>query len=393
MGVHFVRWVFTQTKEPAEDGAAQPKLERWYGSLAFAADPQPVPAAGIVAITPEELLDTHLEQVTLYNLAPNANAPLESVVNAGTSRIMQHLAAAAAHVLDTTTVDPLADVTYYGSAAVEVPVYRPNVRLSGNALTSFGAPAPTSLDAAILFSRGRSRSSSEFGGFVDDTADTLPSVANTSSRLMYDLLRKPSAAYTVESGGRTATFNQVAYTAPAPTGDVFVRNSQIGSAPNQIPPQASNNTPERYAFHPCVFVRRPNYMGAIEAVSPPRTQAITASRGVLPIWQVVRAPTFSRWLLILDGVPRVVFLAHPAGSDLRTPGEIWNGLLAPMVASAGTTNVPIYSQTLVIGGSYVYTVIGQISGGQIRQLDYARFLGCFDGDATSAIVALYTQVA
>ena len=82
-------------------------------------------------------------------------------------------------------------------------------------------------------------------------------------------------------------------------------------------------------------------------------------------------------------------LAHPAGSDLRTPLEIWTALLYPLVSKEGQDNVTTYAVT-DSGASRTFTPIGQIARSALRQLDYARFLDVADG-STAPIMTLVSQ--
>jgi len=390
---HFVRWTATGTKEVAEDGTNQECLRQHFQGLTFDTDPQPVPGAGIVAPVTmpdgEPLTDVNLISAEIWSATATGaggHTPLHQfLANAGFSPT-HSTDEADPHTRDAAALPDLNNVTFRGIAAMEVPTFYPYIRLSGAQLAAW-APEPTRAYALVTWNRGRARSHLDFGGFIDDTVDVLPSVQNSSAELLEYLLRKPAGSYTVQNQGVVQTLNQCAYAAMSPTGDVLVRASQIGAAPNQIPTSAANNSPERYQFHPSVFIRRNHLLATLQAVAAPRDAAITATRGPLAIWQVTRPPTHSRWVLCLDGVPRELVLAHPQGSDLRTPVEIWRSVIVPLLQASGPSFVTTYDVTY---NPRTIRASGAISIGQLHQLDYARCLEVLD-NSNNPILSFYAQ--
>jgi hypothetical protein len=58
----------------------------------------------------------------------------------------------------------------------------------------------------------------------------------------------------------------------------------------------------------------------------------------LTILSVTSAITFSDWLIIVDGVPAIVRLNHPNGSDYRRARDIWNALWVPIITGSQATS-------------------------------------------------------
>jgi len=393
MTVSFIRWGLTHSRDVTEDATTRSRTAHHVQVVTFATDTQPNVLAGLVA--PLDLYDVHLERVEVMTTTNPVVASQDYVE--GRNQSVTHFIdvddsnASQAHAQDLTATAPLVDTTYGGIAAMEIELPRPYVRISGDALAAWGASAPSSALVATFYTDrfpDIERSRAEFGGFIDDGVDPT-GCPITSAALLQQLLTK-GTPYVHSSQGRTISVPQAIHAGPSPTGEIWVRSSGLGSDPDQIPPSAANNTAERYNFHPAVFLRRiPPYVSSLVQVS--RRTPITATRGPLAVWRVDRIPTHSRWLIAIDGAPRVVVVAHPpTTTDLRTPLELWRLTWAAWAAQGGPGGLPLYTVT-PSGGSNVFTVTGQLTRASLSQLDYARFIECFDANRATPIVTLITQ--
>jgi len=262
----------------------------------------------------------------------------------------------------------------------------PLVRLAGLALGAYGVPITTvRLDVMYTTAAPRGRwSPLQFGWFVDDTIDTLPDLAETLDNLRIIFQTQRLAVLGVGPSGEVLAY-ECAFAGVAADRLVWLRPGDVGNNVWQIPAGAINNSPQHYAFFPSVFVRRIDYQRDLYAAGPVEAAAITTLAGALPLVQVNRAPTHSRWIFIIDGVPRDVILAHPVGSDLRKPIEIWNTVIAPSLSNA--TQLATHSAE-VTGALRTFPQTGILSSSSY--LDAAIFLEPLDGNAE---VSIYTQVA
>lgn len=389
MSIHFVRWAVFCGDATAEDHTSRDHLRSVEVDLLFIADSQPVPGPGLVAGVPL-LQDKHLVQVDLSAPTPGFQPAAQTLTNRDLVTTHNGTIAGPAHNNDLTTAPSLNDSLQIGTPAMITTAPFPYVRLSGAALAVWATP-PTLVHAVIQYVDSypdAARPHYEFGGFVDDV-DDLVGVEVTSAALARDLQFR-TGNFTFTDQNRTITTQDACYAAPAPTGEVWLRNSQIGNNPNQIPPSAALNTVERYTFFPAVFFRQIRGFSMLTSVGPRRVAGVTESLGPLLIWQVVRAPTHSRWGLLLDGVPVDVIVAHPPGSDLRTPFEIWQGVWVSLLR-AGDPTVPIYALDQT-SGTNVFTVRGVLDRQTFSQkLDAARFLELYDATIAPSILSPFAQ--
>lgn len=393
MTVQFIRWGLTSGRGTGDDGTARHHVSHAAIGSAFNSDTQPNALAGLVAPA-TGLYDVHLEAVRVVppsNVEVSAQDFLEGSLLGVTHRVV---AADPSHSLDSsagTTTPPLSDTTYGGIATMEIELPYPYVRISGAALTAWDAAAPTTATLAVTYTDRFpevTRGAAEFGGFIDDGIDAT-GVAITGAKLLA-ALTTGGTPYKHTSQGLSITVLECIHAGPSPTGEIWVRSSGLGTNPNQIPPSAGSNTPERYGFHPAAFMRRvPSTATSLVRVNR-RAAGITATRGPLAVWRVDRVPTHSRWLISLDGVPMTVVVAHPIGLDLRTPAEIWRGVWVPAITSGGAGSLPIFDVT-ASGGAWVFTVLGHLLKAAIGTLDFARFIECYDADKATPITTLITQ--
>lgn len=196
----------------------------------------------------------------------------------------------------------------------------------------------------------------------------------------------------VDSSGTTLTATRCKLAGIGPEQVVWIRSSSIGNAAEQIPASISSNSAAHYRFHPCAFLRAGRGMHTRITAIAQNDVAITASglptdpAGSLQLQVVDRAPTHSKWLLVLDGELVVVTLAHPAASDLRTPLEIWEGVIVPAI-DLTSVNTPLDIFDRDAAGP-TFNKIGELMS--LVHLEYARFIEPLD-DSAAPISTLYVQ--
>jgi hypothetical protein len=60
----------------------------------------------------------------------------------------------------------------------------------------------------------------------------------------------------------------------------------------------------------------------------------------MALFTVARAPLFSTWWCIIDGVSQEITFQHPAGSDFRRPADIWVNVIVPFITGKGGVGGP-----------------------------------------------------
>lgn len=204
---------------------------------------------------------------------------------------------------------------------------------------------------------------SHFGifDFVDDAVDE----DTKQSALFYDITSNGS---TFTTPGGVDIYN-CAYASLSPEGMVWILAADYGGA--GIPADVTANTANKFREHPSVFIR--NVGGAaVRAVTRRWRDGFAIDAPIIGgqpigILQMANVLTQSKWLIVVDGVPSVVFIQHPEGSDYRRPRDIWNHVIVPLINSSGSNLSRIV--TLDLWGNPVGTET------RWQYLSYARFLG------------------
>lgn len=204
---------------------------------------------------------------------------------------------------------------------------------------------------------------SHFGiyDFVDDAIDE----DTRQDALFYEITSNASTYRT--PGG--VEIRDCAYASISPEGMVWILAADYGG--NGIPVAVGSNTAAKFREHPSVFVR--NVGGAAVRAVTRRwrdTYSIVAeATGGQPIGilQQGNQLTQSKWLVVVDGVPSVVYLPHPEGSDYRRPRDIWNNVIVPLIQGSGSN----------VSRIQTFDAFGNPVGTETRwqYLSYARFLG------------------
>jgi len=187
--------------------------------------------------------------------------------------------------------------------------------------------------------------------------------ADSAAQVLTDLMRqieRNGSGFTlgVRSNGTTATVPDCTFAALDPIGRVFVRPEDIGNLNENIPVSVLQNTPEHFNFFPGVFFRRSSYVRQLRNVFTDPTGIAVGGDDSQPlqIAQVDFVPDSSDWLMVVDGVPSVVRLLHPAGSDWRTGPEIYENVVVPTIRAAnGNASAAQFSRVIgaaTNGGNY-----------------------------------------
>lgn len=239
-----------------------------------------------------------------------------------------------------------------------------------------GASEPanaTSIEAHVrwAYSSENYQGLMHFAEFEEHPPDTDDSGATRLAELL-QAFQRGGASYQVgvDSGGTAIVVPHCAFAATAPEGAVFVRPEDLGTGPDQIPPQSTSNESSKFRAHPSVFFTpgRSKYVRQISRQAVDTVALDTSSTGgPLGITNVDTGITASDWLIVVDGQPCIVRLTHPAGSDLRRPRDIYEKAWGPILNGPSTS----FSATQFVTGA------GNIGGVGFRwaYADYFRCLG------------------
>lgn len=277
-------------------------------------------------------------------------------------------------------------------------IHEPLVALGAATTSLFGTLPPWSvaIDATLTPVGGRSgRGAFHVGRIVEPAPDgTVPLAASADELRRILATSSPNVEiFNPATPSSPIQIQQAALAAIDPAGRLFLAPSDLGAGPGLIDPTSLiGNTAALYNLHPTMFVRRaPNIrgVGAVDVYRQGWGSAadgpypVTDYRGALSIYVITARPNASVWRFWIDGAPVDVTLAHPAGLDLRRPRDVWNALIAPILASGSPYNAPaVVSQgTVDFSRPGVVVDAGTLSLvlGTTRYVQAARCLG-FVGD-------------
>lgn len=238
-------------------------------------------------------------------------------------------------------------------------------------------------------------------GFADSAKrDVLPSVAGLLARLesWFNATGGGKAILGNTSANAQLVANGAALALPAPCAQLWIPPSDIGNQNEQIPATVAANTVQHYMMHPGAFYRvtpntrawrrEPTHPALIDtAVDPPAQFPITTIGGALLILTVVRAPTHSRWFVIIDSAAMIVTIEHPAGSDFRRPRDVWNNVWFPAMAAnnAYMRSLPTWEQQ----DDGTFARVGSVN--RLGFLEFARPLEFLDGNREQKLEVPYFQ--
>lgn len=130
-----------------------------------------------------------------------------------------------------------------------------------------------------------------------------------------------------------------------PWGRVVMTTADLGAGLGQIPTDRTLWSAQQFLNQPQAFVRLADHVRGIGTARRrnPAIDAVPLQSGVaatMALYTVARAPLFSTWWCIIDGVSQEITFQHPAGSDLRRPADIWRELIVPYITAMGGVGGP-----------------------------------------------------
>lgn len=313
-----------------------------------------------------------------------------------------------------------------------------NLVLVGGAAATLVAAAATTVQAFAYYKRGPNGgvgvagvptqgsaqpqwSSALVGAFADDALGDVPPTGDLRGMFAREELRLTAAggggSSVVQPGG-TIPLRMCDASYTDPWGRVLLTGSDVGTGVGQISPLRSSWLASQFDAHPQCFVRltsKVRGLATAQTFTFTDTTPINSSPAVMRLYTVVRAPTHSTWLVVIDGVPQTLTFAHPAGSDLRRPADIWNAVLVPAMLTRSNTGGPGTPAGTAAGvseavtwevqpGAGIFPVIApsyptvtfRLRGGLPRRLgflSYARCLDVWDEAASPYDDPIYTEVS
>lgn len=263
------------------------------------------------------------------------------------------------------------------------PPATPEVVFGGAALALFGGGGPVSArgDVTLAYDEdghpylGRSH----FIDFAELPPDSLTNSFNVVAR-MRGKLRDAGAEYDVGAGGSNPQriLRDCGFAGMGPDGIIWMRPGDIGNAPDEIPAELDENDADNFRYFPNAFFRRTPYINTIGNAFTDPLAITDPGLGSQPftLREVDFTPNVSTWLFIIDGQPQCVRIAHPAGSDLRRPDEIWNAVIVPAIQNA---DGPSTVQLGLRAGLVPVTALDvQKFVNRLRYLEYASMLQVTD---------------
>ncbi len=241
------------------------------------------------------------------------------------------------------------------------------------------------------------------GAFIDTaTGDT----GLNNPAMLQRLAEQNSAAGGGQHDVRLATSNTPILVNASGTsyvrcdGAAFIQAGDVGPNPGQLPVDASANTGAIWEQHPSTFVRETNALRGYQGLWGPEFDQVTLvsidsvippgglSVGPLSIFEVIRAPTHSRWCLWIDDEQHDVVVAHPAGSDLRRPRDIWNAVFAGALQTREGVGSPLPTFSVLSGAFNTFEQTGNLR--HLKYLQAATFVEPYD-TSTVPIVTFIPQ--
>lgn len=237
------------------------------------------------------------------------------------------------------------------------------------------------------------------GTFADDTeGDAPPEIFPLLSRTNREAFDAGGGRFRlgVGIGGVELFVFGAGLAYPRRDNTYFVHPTDIGTNPGQIPPSMASNLASTFRLHPSTFLRETSKIRGLRMrpelrIFEPITSA-TEPPFLPTIEAVVRAPTMSRWLIIIDSTPIIIGVQHPAGSDLRRPRDVWNQILSPALTDRNTGTG--FAAGSVYVGYPTPSANTFVQTGLLREvsfIEYAEFLSFHDGDNEEPIIQRVVQ--
>lgn len=266
-------------------------------------------------------------------------------------------------------------------APIPTTLTEPGFALDGAALALWDAPA--SYTGTVEFRRlFASNTSGQLlvGEFAEPT-ELDPGGFGLDARTRIELqhARMAGPQVTLPGGGIVHQCNR---TYVDPWSRVWLGPGDIGLGAAQLPPSLDLVTANALRNFPSIFLRRTDSVRGVRAPSAASSNGVNTGQAAPAVFQVVRPPLYSRWRIWIDSRFADVIVAHPVGSDFRTPAAAWNGVWA--AAALGIQDyhnpLPIYRRIDGGGDDPTFAVQGHIT--RVPYLEAAEFVEFFDDSAT-----------
>lgn len=267
-------------------------------------------------------------------------------------------------------------------APIPTTLTEPGFALDGATAALWDAPA--AYDGTVEFRRLFAANTSAqllVGEFAEPTEldpDGFGLLARTRIELQHARFAGPQV--TLPGGG---VVNQCNRTYVDPWSRVWLGPGDIGLGPSQLPPSLDLVTGQALRNFPSIFVRRTDSLRGVRAPSGASANAVNTGQAAPAVFRVDRPPLYSRWRIWIDSRFADVIVAHPEGSDFRTPAAAWNGVWAAAALQIQDyrSPLPIYRRIAADGEDPVYAVQGHIT--RVPYLEAAEFVEFFDDDRTA----------
>ncbi len=300
------------------------------------------------------LLPQPLIPLSGYKSLPVSSA---QIIEVGATRLLTQAWGAYAEVeqAGTTTVSggPFLGKNDQSVTSINSGRLAPQIMLDFTGLTRPASAATVQGTISYAYSDSVYQGQSHFCEFEDWPPDTQVNGSFRLKTLLEGIVHATTDFQVgINGSGAAIKVDQCGFAAVAPEGFVYIRPEDVGTAPDQIPASGFDNTAAAYRAHPSVFYPsgKTAYLRALTRQAVDSVDIVSSGGGVgsaIGIVVVTAAPTFSDWLVSVDGQMQVVRLPHPAGSDFRRPRDIWNEVWVPIIT--GGSNVAaatVYGQVV-----------------------------------------------
>jgi hypothetical protein len=227
-------------------------------------------------------------------------------------------------------------------APIPTTIVEPGFAVDGNTRALF--PAATAFEGTVALRRifaANTTGQLLVGEFAEEN-ELGPDGFSLDERTRVELQEARFAGVRVELNSGLV-INNCARAYVDPWSRVWLGPGDLGLGNDELPPSLDLITANSLRRFPSIFVRRADYIRGVRAPTAASSNAVNTGPAAPNVYQVIRPPTHSRWRIWLDSRMCDVVLAHPVGSDLRTPAAAYNAVFA-----AGILNVQQYANPVPI---------------------------------------------
>lgn len=193
------------------------------------------------------------------------------------------------------------------------------------------------------------------GMFANDAQNDNPATGSLLGLLAREERRLASQAgsFNVQRAGAAGGIVSVQHATMGyadPWGRTVLTTADLGSGPGQIPTDRTLWQGAQFLNQPQTFVRlgggRIRSIGAAQrwfnnaTIVGPTTPLTDIALSALLLFTVARAPTHSTWWVVIDGAAQELTFAHPVGSNLQRPVDIWNNVIVPYMTAMSAAGGP-----------------------------------------------------